>query len=291
MKHLKRLLSEILPREELNSICCSYDIVGDIAIIRLTEGSRKYAALVAETIMKIHKNVKTVLAQTSPVRGDYRLRELTHIAGENKTKTVHRESGCMFAVDLKTCYFSPRLSFERMRVAKLVGNGEVVVNMFAGVGCFSIIIAKHSKAGMVYSIDINPAAVQFMWENIKLNRVQGKVFPLEGDAKNIILERLQGVADRVLMPLPEKALEYLPYAFSALKNGWGWIHYYDFEHAVKGENPVEKVKAKVAAKLEELGVNFDISFSRIIRSTGPNWYQLVLDILCKGLKDQQNLKV
>jgi len=284
MKHLKRLLSEILPREELDSICCSYDIVGDIAVIRLTEGSRKYAALVAETIMKVHKNVKSVLAQTSPVHGDYRLRELTHIAGENRTKTVHRESGCVFAVDLKTCYFSPRLSFERMRVAKLVRNGEVVVNMFAGVGCFSIIIAKHSKAEKVYSIDINPTAVQFMWENVELNRVQGKVVPLEGDAKNIVLERLQGVADRVLMPLPEKALEYLPYAFSALKNGCGWIHYYDFEHAAKGENPIEKVKAKVAARLEELGVNFDIPFSRIVRSTGPNWYQVVLDIMCKGLK-------
>jgi tRNA (guanine37-N1)-methyltransferase len=284
MRYLKRLLSNILPSEELAAIYGSYDIVGDIAIVRLTEISKKYSMFIAENIMKIHKNVRTVLAQTSPVRGELRLRELMYIAGENKTKTVHKESGCTFAVDLKTCYFSPRLSFERMRIAKLVGNSEVIVNMFAGVGCFSIIIAKHSKAKRIYSIDINPAAIQFMWENVKVNGVYDKVVPLEGDAKNVILERLQGVADRVLMPLPEKALEYLPYAVLALKNGYGWIHYYDFEHSVKSESPIEKVKMKVAIKLEELGINFDIPFGRIVRSIGPNWYQVVLDVMCKGFR-------
>ncbi|MEM1589987.1 MAG: class I SAM-dependent methyltransferase family protein, partial [Candidatus Bathyarchaeia archaeon] len=251
-----------------------------IAIIRLAENSRKHCKLIAETIMKVHKNVKVVLAQTSPVHGDFRLRKLEHLAGENRTKTVHREFGCFFSVDLKNCYFSPRLSFERMRIASLVRNGETVVNMFAGVGCFSIVIAKHSKAKKIYSIDINPAAVQFMRENIKLNSVLGKVVPIEGDAKSIIMERLRGVADRVLMPLPEKAFEYLPYALLALKNGSGWIHYYDFEHAKKNENPIEKVKAKVTAELERLKVEFEIPFSRIVRSTGPNWYQIVLDIAC-----------
>jgi len=284
MKHLKHLLSTVLPPEEVPTIYGSYDIVGDIAIIRLSEESRKYGRIIAETIMKIHKNVKTVLAQTSPVHGDFRLRELKHLAGEYKTETVHREFGCLFLVDLKTCYFSPRLSFERMRIAKLVKDGETIVNMFAGVGCFSIVTAKHSRAEKIYSIDINPAAVQYMRENIKLNQVDDRVVPLEGDAKDIIQEKLRGIADRVLMPLPEKAFEYLPHALLSLKDGYGWIHYYDFEHARKGENPIEKVKVKVAVELEKLGVQFDIHCGRIVRTTGPNWYQVVLDILCKGLK-------
>jgi tRNA (guanine37-N1)-methyltransferase len=256
--------------------------VGDIAIIRLTESLRKYGEIIAKAIMGIHKNVRTVLAQTGPVAGDFRLRKLEYVTGENKTITFHRESECIFHVDVKSCYFSPRLFYERMRIANLVGSGEVVVNMFAGVGCFSIIIAKHSDAAKVYSIDINPVAVGYMRENIRLNKVYGKVVPLLGDAKEIIEKSLHRVANRVLMPLPEKALEYLPYALLALIESGGWIHYYDFEHATKTENAVEKVKLKVADRLSSLGVNFEFLYGRIVRATGPNWHQVVLDIKIGG---------
>jgi tRNA G37 N-methylase Trm5 len=78
--------------------------------------------------------------------------------------------------------------------------------------------------------------------------------------------------------LPEKALEYLPCAVSALKASGGWIHYYDFEHAAKTESPAEKVKLKVAETLDALDVDFDVPFARVVRSTGPNWYQLVADV-------------
>ncbi len=277
-KRLKMLLSEVLSREEISHIYNSYDIVGNIAIIRLTEKSRKYSKIIAQTIMKVHKNVRTVLAQTSPILGDYRLRKLEHIAGEKRTTTVHKESGCLFSVDVDKCYFSPRLFYERMRIAKLVGDGETVVNMFAGVGCFSLVIAKHSNAAKIYSIDINPIAAQYMRENVKLNRAFNSVIPIEGDAKEIIQKMLRNVADRVLMPLPEKAFEYLPYALLALKDGGGWMHYYDFEHATKGENAIERAKSKVAQRLEGLGVKFEIPFGKIVRTTGPNWYQIVLDI-------------
>jgi tRNA (guanine37-N1)-methyltransferase len=277
-KHLRKILSEFLPPDELVYVSNSYDILGDIAILRLTDTSRKHSQIIAEAIMSIHKNVKTVLAQTSPVRGDFRLRKLEYIAGENKAITLHKESGCLFSVNVGKCYFSPRLFYERMRIAKQVRKGEVIVNMFAGVGCFSIVIAKHSNAEKLYSIDINPVAVQNMQENVRLNRVYGKVMPILGDAKEVIEKTLCHVADRVIMPLPEKAFEYLPYALLALKKAGGWIHYYDFEHAKKNEDPIVKVRLKVAEKLGSLGVAFEIPFGRVIRTTGPNWYQIVLDI-------------
>jgi tRNA (guanine37-N1)-methyltransferase len=278
-RRLKDILSDFIPERNLAYIYNSYDIVGDIAILRLTEESRKYSKIIAEAILNVHKNVKTVLAQTSPVSGDFRLRKLEYVAGENKTVTVHRESGCQFSIDVAKCYFSPRLFFERMRIAKLVRNEEVVVNMFAGVGCFSIIIAKYSNAKKVYSIDVNPAAYHLMQENIRINSVFERVVPILGDAKDIIQTKLNRSADRVLMPLPEKALEYLPYAILALRNTGGWVHYYDFEHAKRNENPVEKVKLKVAEKLQNLVASFEIHSGRVVRSTGPNWYQVVLDIL------------
>jgi tRNA (guanine37-N1)-methyltransferase len=134
-KRLRRTLSRVLSPEDLTNVYNSYDIVGDIAMFRLPCASRKNAQNIAKAIMRIHKSVKTVLAQVSPVAGDFRLRRLTHVTGENRTSTIHRESGCLFSVDVEKCYFSPRLYHERSRIARLIKPNETVVNMFAGVGC------------------------------------------------------------------------------------------------------------------------------------------------------------
>jgi tRNA (guanine37-N1)-methyltransferase len=253
-------------------------MVGDIAIIRIPDALRHRSKVIAEAIMQTQKRIKTVLRQASPVSGGLRLRELEWVAGRRKTETTYKEHGCLFKVDLERCYFSPRLSYERRRIARQVQSGEVVVNMFSGVGCYSIIIARHSAADRIYSIDINPDAVCYIRENVKLNRVVGRVIPIVGDAKNVIVVKLVDLADRVLMPLPKLAYSYLEYAVLALKPTGGWIHYYDFEHAKAGESPVEKVKAKAVEKSQGLGVDFEVCSGRTVRTTGPNWYQVALDV-------------
>ncbi len=275
--NLKAVLAYRLKPRELKLLYRSHDIIGDIAIIRIPEALKHRSKIIAEAIMQTQRRLRTVLRQASPVSGDLRLRKLKWVAGEKKTETIHKEHGCLLKVDLKTCYFSPRLSHERMRISQQVQTGEVIVNMFSGVGCYSIIIAKHSAAQKIYSVDINPTAVQYIQENAKLNKVRGRVVPIDGDAKNVIEEGLQSIADRILMPLPKRACEYLDYAVLALKPAGGWIHYYDFEHADKGESPVEKVKAKVFERLRNLSVDFQPPFGRIVRTTGPHWYQVALD--------------
>jgi tRNA (guanine37-N1)-methyltransferase len=280
---LRKRLQNRLPPEEAGKIYNSYDIVGSIAIIKMPNSDKEIAEEVAKAILSVYKKVKTVFVQESTIVGDFRVRKLRCLAGENNAATVHKESGCLFKVNVEECYFSPRLLHERSRISEQIKSGETIVNMFAGVGCFSILIAKKAADAKIYSIDINPAAVKYMMENINLNRVYGKVIPLLGDSKNIIGAQLQRQADRVLMPLPEKALEYLPYALSALKLKGGWVHYYDFEHATRSESPPEKTKHKVAERLDSLGISYDFAFSRIVRSTGPNWYQTVLDIQVKAL--------
>ena len=277
-KNLKAVLANRLELSQLKLLYKSYDIVGDIAIIRIPETLKQYSGNIAEAIMQTHKHIKTVLRQVSPVTSDYRLRELELVTGERKTETIHKEYDCTFKVDLKRCYFSPRLVYERMRIAQQIQLGETVVNMFAGVGCYSIIIAKHSKPGRIYSIDINPIAIQYMRENVKLNKVGERVVSFQGDAKTVVEEKLRNIADRVLMPLPEKAYKYLDYAMLTVKPTGGWVHYYDFEHAEKGENPIEKVKARVAKRLQDFGVSFEMPFRRVVRTTGPRWYQIVVDI-------------
>jgi tRNA (guanine37-N1)-methyltransferase len=276
--NLKDVLSDKLKPEDIEPLYRSYDVVGDIAILRIPDALKHRRKLIAEALMQTQRHIKTVLHQTSPVSGNLRLRELEWISGEKKTETVHGEHGCLFKTNLESCFFSPRLSYERMRISQQARSGEVIINMFAGVGCYSVILAKHSAADKIYSVDINPAAVRYMRENIKINKVAGQVVPVEGDAKNIIERSLQNVADRVLMPLPQKAYEYLGSALLALKPNGGWIHYYASEHAIKGESPVEKTKAKALKRLLNSCLNVEVAYGRIVRSMGPNWYQVVLDV-------------
>jgi tRNA (guanine37-N1)-methyltransferase len=276
--NMKKVLANKLNSKELKRIYKSYDIVGDIAIIRVPETQLHYSRLIAEAIMTIHREVNSVWRQSSSVSGDFRLRNLEHILGKETTETCYREHGCIYKTDLKKTYFSPRLSYERMRIAGLIQKVETVVNMFAGVGCYSIAIAKHSAPKKVYSVDVNPSAFQYLRENIRLNRVEAVVVPLQGDAKEMIEMGLQNVADRVLMPLPELAYDYLDYALLALKPAGGWIHYYSFEHTKKGKDPIQKAEKQVLEKLGRLNDNFQVTKGRIVRTIGPRWFQVVLDI-------------
>ena len=280
--NLKTVLADKLEPQQLKRIYKTYDIVGDIAIVRVPEAHRHLGKLIAEAIMDTHREVKSVWRQVSSVSGDYRLRGLEFLLGEKTTETLYKEHGCVYKTDLRKAYFSPRLSYERLRIAKLIQPEEVVLNMFAGVGCYSIAIAKHSQPLKVYSVDVNPSAVQYLRENIRRNRVADVVVAIQGDAKTVTEKELQNVADRALMPLPEKAYEYLDYTVLALKPTGGWIHYYGFEYANKNEDPVKKAKTKVSEKMRRLCKEFQVEFGRIVRPIGPRWYQVVLDIHVKN---------
>jgi len=276
--NLKTVLADKLEPQQLKRIYKTFDIVGDIAIVRVPEPQSHLGKLVAEAIMDTHREVKSVWRQVSSVSGDYRLRGLECLLGKKTTETIYKEHGCVYKTDLRKAYFSPRLSYERLRIAKLVQKGEVVLNMFSGVGCYSISIAKHSQPLKVYSVDVNPYAVQYLRENIRRNRVADVVVAIEGDAKTVIEQGLQNVANRVLMPLPEKAYEMLDCALLALKPAGGWIHYYSFEYANRNEDPVENAEAKVSEKMCMLCNEFTVEFGRTARPIGPHWYQVVLDI-------------
>ena len=231
--------------------------------------------------MNTHCKVKSVWRQTSSVSGNYRLRDLELLMGKEKTETYYKEYSCVYKVDLRKAYFSPRLSYEHLRIAKLVQSGEVVLNMFAGVGCFSISISKHAEPKRIFSIDLNPNAFYYLCENIRLNRAEKTIIPIQADSKTVIQNKLKNRSDRILMPLPKKAYEYLDYAFLALKPRGGYIHYYDFEYAKKNQNPVKKAEMKVSEKMRSLGYNFQVEYGRIVRPIGPHWYQVVLDIHIK----------
>jgi tRNA (guanine37-N1)-methyltransferase len=259
----------------------SFDVIGDIAIIKcfpILVKQKKLSVNDFKKILEKNKHIKTVLCQKGGIEGEYRLGKLEWVFGEQKTDTVHKEHGCKYYVDLNHVYFSPRLSYERMRIAQEVKYGEKILNMFGGVGSFSILISRYASISKIYSIDINPKAIQYAIKNIRLNKIKNKIVVIMGDARYVTTTYLSNKIDRVLMPLPLKSFEYLTYAVKALKKRRGTIHYYDFVHSTKSEDPIEKVTLKVSNNLCKQNLNYWIKFARNIRSIGPNWYQIVMDI-------------
>jgi tRNA (guanine37-N1)-methyltransferase len=274
VKTFVELLVDELSPHLLASLPRAIDLVGDIAIIEIPAELDAYKRVIGEAILETHKNVRTVLAKVGAISGTYRLREFSVIAGEPKTETIHREHGCRYYVDLAKAYFSPRLSYEHKRVASLIEEGETVIDLFAGVGPFAIQIAKTHESE-VYAVDVNPNAVEFLKRNIRLNRVESKVHPILGDAKQVVEERLAGVGDRVIMNLPGKAIEFVDAACEALKPEGGMVHFYSF---VGVSGSLEDVKLSFVEAVQKCRRRVErISFSRLVRATAPCEWQVVLD--------------
>jgi tRNA (guanine37-N1)-methyltransferase len=272
---LKQVLGSILTPEETAQVYSAFDQIGDIVIIKIPDELMPKKKLIADAILANVKTAKAVFAQVSPVRGDFRVRDLEFIAGENRTVTEYKEHACRFKVDVAKTYFSPRLSTERQRIAEMVGDNETIVNMFAGVGTYSVVIAKANKTCKIYSIDSNAAASELDKINARLNKVQDRIVSTCGDAAEVIKVQLAGQAERVLMPLPERAKEFVDSAVLALKEK-GIVHY--FAHV--------KADGKKAAL--ELGLqdahsafakyNHKILAVRVVREVGPRIYQIVADV-------------
>lgn len=273
---LKEALRDHLSDEEINSLSSAFDVVGDIAIVKIPWELQTKEKLIGEQILHRMKNVKTVLKQDSDVKGEYRTRDLTFVSGEERYETTYKESGLLFRVNVSSAYFSPRLSTERLRIRSLVSDGEQIFNMFAGVGTFSMIIAKTKKCE-VDSVDINPEAIRLAMETLKLNkRMAGTVRPLLADAKVFALQH-EGLYDRILMPLPERSAEFLNEAvFSAKKEPGPVIHYYVH---VPEENFYDEKWILNHLIEKKLPRKFEIKNWKKVREVGPRFIQAVADIL------------
>ena len=274
-KSLTEMLARELPPRLLASLPRAIDVVGDIAIIEILPDLETHKAAVGEAILKTHRNVRVVLAKAGAVSGVFRLREFNFIAGEQRTSTVYKEYGCAYYVDVAKAYFSPRLSHEHQRVAALVRTGEVVVDLFAGVGPFAVLIAKTQKDAKVFAVDINPDAIELLKKNARLNRAENRVCPIVGDARQVVRERLFGMADRVIMNLPETASEFIDVACQAVKPSGGVVHFYGF---VKMPETLEDLKRRFSEAAEKAGRKVPaFNYAKNVRETAPYEYQAVLD--------------
>jgi tRNA (guanine37-N1)-methyltransferase len=248
-KHsLTSALKDKLSSAEMEYVPRAFDVIGDIAVLEIPDEILSKKKIIGETLLKTFKNIKVVANKKTAVGTEYRTREMEVVAGEKRTETLHKEHGCVYKLDVTTAYFSPRLGSERLRVAEQVKEGERVLVMFAGIGPYAILIAKKRKPSEVLAIELNPSGVKYMEENVKLNKV--KVKAILGDAGEEV--KKLGQFDRIIMPLPKDAGDFLEATIPSLKKG-GTIHYYTFTHTSdEAADEAKKICENLGHKIEIL---------------------------------------
>ena len=225
--NLKKILEAYFDIEKIKSVPRGYDLIGHIAILEIPEQFSKKKKLIAKALLEVHKNIKTVLEKASERKGEFRVRKYKFIAGERKFETVHKEYGCKFKLNPTKVYFSPRELTERQKIAEQVKPKETVMVMFAGIGPYAIQIAKKQPLVKIVAVEVNPAGVKYMKENVRINKVGDKIIPVLGDVREKC-KKWYGKCDRIVMPLPLGSDGFLDIAVKCLKKKGGIIHFYNW---------------------------------------------------------------
>lgn len=245
----------------------AYDRIGGIIVVRIDEAIRSHGPEIGGALLRAHPSAVTV-AVDNGVAGPHRIRRLQVVAGTESLRTVHREHRLGFAVDLSAAYFSPRLATERERVAGLVCPGETVLDMFAGVGPFAVLIAKTARPAKVFAVELNPAAADLLEENIRANKASG-ITVLRGDARTVVPGI--GRVDRAILNLPHESSAFLGVAAGAVRQG-GTIHYYAI-----GPDAGELIGA-ARAELRAAAREATVRATREVRTYSPGQSVFAIDL-------------
>lgn len=247
----------------------SYSVVGDIVLVSMRpEKVERYGRLIGEAIATIHPGVGAVYAKVSTV-GEFRVQRLVHLYGERRTWTVYKEHGIRFWVDVARMYVNPSLAEEHRRVAKMVGEGELVLDMFSGFGGFSLHIASLREA-VVVAADINPYAVEALRRSIGMNRLRGEVHPLHYDAR-LAEALLRRSFTRIVANNPIHIYEFSRPLCSLAVEG-GAVHYY----LVSGSGEEAAERAREA--LSEAGCRVNVLGVRRVLDYSPYRYIYAVDL-------------
>jgi tRNA (guanine37-N1)-methyltransferase len=239
MVKLREALQNKLTKEELSHLRASFDVIGDIAIIEIPKELEKKKKVIANTLFKLLKNIKVVACKLGGHIGKYRRQKLEILAGEHRFETIHKEAGCDFKLDVEKCYFSPRLSHERLRAASIIKPKESVYVACSGVAPFPIVFSKHSKAKNIVGVELNPVAHKYAKENLILNKTKNvEVYKGNVCESNKILS---SKFDRIFLPAPKEGSTLVQGVVKVAKSS-AFLHVYDFAQEDEFKEAAKRVK-------------------------------------------------
>jgi len=265
---LKEYLKGSLSEAELSQVPSGWQVLGDIIIVGIPETLESKKLQIAEALLSMYPKCRSVVRDLG-IEGQFRQPKRELLLG-NGTETVHKEHGCFFKQDVTKVMYSKGNLEERKRMSKL-GKGEVVVDMFAGIGYFSIPMAVHTHPEKIFSIEINPESFAYLKENISLNHVEDIITPILGDCSQAAPE---GEADRVIMGYVGTTHHYLETGIKSLKKSGGILHYHEtVPENLARTRPEERIK-KAAGYLEK---KVEILATRRIKKYSPGVLHVVVD--------------
>ncbi|MEM4280871.1 MAG: class I SAM-dependent methyltransferase family protein [Candidatus Caldarchaeum sp.] len=251
----------------------SVKYLGHVALMRIPLGFKGSVEEVAQKLLREYSRVKTVVL-IERVEGVHRVPRTRVLAGLPVTETLHRENGIVYKLDVQKLMFSLGNSFERRRMRSLPRRGEVIVDMFAGVGQFTVPLAK-SQAEKVYAFEINPEAYRYLVENLKLNKVEHRVTAFLDDCRNAPSYGLEASANRVIMGYFPGTLDYLPTALKIVKVEGGYIHFHELAKPVDGWKDLYE---RCRAIADRQGFKLELEGKRGVKSYSPKLWHWVLDL-------------
>ncbi|CAD7770418.1 tRNA (guanine(37)-N1)-methyltransferase Trm5b [Candidatus Methanoperedenaceae archaeon GB50] len=259
-------VSRVESVKEILGYAPSFDVIGDIAILG---ASSEDPLAEADAILRSHKHIRAIFQARTPIRGEFRTRGLTHLRGEKRTTTTYREHGLSYRLDVSEVYFTPRLGTERERVAERIERG-VVLDIFAGIGPFSILIGKRHPEVTVIAVEKNRSAVRYLKENIRANNIEN-VHPVLGDS--MMLPAKGDSADHVIMNLPHDAEKFLGEALRVIRSG-GIIYYYDI---TPEDNLYQESIEAIQKAVVDAGCRVEVLRERVVRSYSPRHYNTCIE--------------
>lgn len=243
-----------------------WELFGNVLVLRMDRCLDEFESKIAESYASV-LHAKAVLRDIGGVQGEFRQPVLRKVFGDDSV-AVHLENGIRYKFDVSQIMFSSGNLEERARMAKVKCDGETVVDMFAGIGYFSLPLAVYQKPKLVIACELNPVAHAYLVENIRMNGVYGIVRPVLGDNRD-----LPGadIADRVIMGYVKTTHEFLPKALKLVKSG-GIIHYHE-------TCPNELVSQRPVQRLTDAARGCQVKIERIkgIKSYAPGITHVVVD--------------
>jgi tRNA (guanine37-N1)-methyltransferase len=267
---LKKSYKEYFSKEVQDKLPSSYDIMGNIIIIEISDELIEYEKQIGESLLKTHTSVKTILKKSGIHSGEFRTQKLKYLVGINTKETEYKENGVIIKLDVELIYFSSRLSTERKRIYNEINNDEEILVMFSGAAPYPVVLSKNTNARKIIGIEKNPVGHKYGLINLKLNKIKN-VDLINGDVIDIV-PKLKQKFDRIIMPLPKDADTFLDIAFTVVRKGT-IIHMYDFEH----ESELDLGEKKVLDAAKKANINVKILKTVKCGQYSPGKFRICID--------------